>query len=428
MSTAINAGSFKSVILKNSLTPEQGIDVTDLVTELQIFQSIQVPFLTGKILMVDGVSLLDNIMILGTEVFDVTIETRSSNGEMMKTSLTLIGTGVEKLHKDGNTNIYAISVGSKHMIENLHVRLCQAYKGSSSDIVKEILVDKLGIAEEDIDLEKTTDNVKLIVPNLKLADSLMWIARRATSESKTPCFIYEYVDNSMAFKSLAKMYSVRPIITYYRNDTTQSDPTGTYTSIIDVQFDSVGKGYKNINEGMFAAKVYAFDMTTKQVMEENFSLSDYETNANLLNDALPDPALRISGKTLYELYDAKVYNLFTSTDGSDSAEPKKTGTDDYTGDYHTNSQFKVPYLNSKLQQLENFAMTITVHGNLNVFPGAILNIEFPSSTRLVKGGDKRNDFYYSGKYLTMSIKHVFTAQNYMTHAQIAKDSLLVSKG
>lgn len=423
----INAGYIKSVVIKNASTRPEGVEVSDLVTELNIFQSIQVPFMTGKILLVDAVSLLDNVMLLGNDQIDIYIESKSTGGKQEEIYISMFTTGIEKAEKQKENNIYVLSLASKHIINNAYTRINQAYNGKSSDIIKKIAIDKLKVNETDLDIEDTMDNLKVIIPNLKISESLMWIARRATSESKTPCFVYEYLDGSIGFNSLAKMYSRPSVITYYRSDTQSSDPQTTYAKIIDFQADSVGNGYLNFSNGAFAAKTYAFDTMTKQLIEEKFDLRDYEKDETVLNTTIANTGVNVEGKTVYELPESKVYYLLTSSDGSNSNRPDITTTNDTFGDYHTNSEIKIPYLNSKLMQLENFMLSITVQGNINVFPGAIISLVVPSANNSIKGQEVTNDLLYSGNYVVVSIKHSFNAQNHVTMLQIAKDSLAFRK-
>lgn len=425
---SINSGTIKSVVLRNALTTENGmrsVEISDLVTEFDIYQSIQVPFMTGKLLIVDGISLLDSIMLIGNEQVDVTIETKSTSGEYEKIDISFISTGIEKLEKRGNTNAYILSLGSAHFVANAHKRINQAYEGSSSEIIKNILVNDLKLTENQLDIEQTTDNKKMVVPALKIADALMWITRRAYSESKTPCFIYEYLDGGMGFNSLKRMYDRDAVFSYYRVDSKSTDPKSTYYQIIDVQFDNVGSGYKNMSNGMYSAKVYAFDVMTKQMIEKDFNLLEDDSAENLLNDVLPTPSLTVDEKTFFKLPDNKIYELFTSSDGSNSDRQEITGVNELIGDYHTNAEHYVPYMNSKLMQLENYTMTITVEGNVNIFPGAIINIVFPSTSNLVKGTAKQVDNMYTGKYLVTGIRHIITSQNHLSYVQVAKDSFRV---
>jgi len=419
----INAGYIKSVVIRNASTSAEGVEVSDLVTELNIFQSIQVPFMTGKVLLVDGVSLLDNIMLLGNDQIDIYIESKTTGGKQEEIYISMFTTGIEKVEKQKENNIYVLQLASKHIINNAYSRINQAYEGKSSDIIRKIAVDKLKIAESDLDIEDTMDNIKVVVPNLKITEALMWIARRATSESKTPCFVYEYLDGSLAFNSLAKMYSRPTAMKYYRSDTQSSDPQTTYSKIIDFQADSFGNGYSNFSNGAFAAKTYAFDVMTKQLIQEKFDLRDYETDKTVLNSTIASSGITAEGKSVYELPESKVYYLLTSSDGSNTNRPDITTTNDTFGDYHTNSEFKIPYLNSKLMQLENFMLSITVQGNINIFPGAVISLIVPSANNSIKGQEVANDLLYSGNYVVVSIKHSFNAQNHVTMLQIAKDSL-----
>ena len=232
----------------------------------------------------------------------------------------------------------------------------------------------------------------------------------------------------MAFKSLEGLYARGPIFNYFRKDTQSTDPLSTYFNINFLQVDKVANSYKNINSGMYAAKVYAFDPLTREVVEHNFDVDEKELQmTTMLNDAIYDTGIKLNGKYLNELPEAKIYNIITTSNGSNNSRPEITSSHEAIGDYHTNSEFKIPFLNSKLLQLENFLITVSVQGNTSVFPGAIISLTIPSSTTQVKNTDYANDKFFSGNYVVLSVRHIFTAQSHMTVMQLGKDSFKVNE-
>lgn len=425
---SLNNGSFESVILKSTTTPKDGFEIRDLINEFSVYQSLEVPFLTAKAVIVDGVGMMNNILLSGGEQITFTYKTTNPKGEVFMRSINMFVTGIETLEKQGNNSVYVINLGSIHYVTNAHTRISQAYDGKSSDIIKKIFEDKLKLSEQYYDIEETQDNIKVVIPNLKIADTLAWISRRALSLNNTPCFTFEYLDGSMAFKSLEGLYARGPIFNYFRKDTQSTDPLSTYFNINFLQVDKVANSYKNINSGMYAAKVYAFDPLTREVVEHNFDVDEKELQmTTMLNDAIYDTGIKLNGKYLNELPEAKIYNIITTSNGSNNSRPEITSSHEAIGDYHTNSEFKIPFLNSKLLQLENFLITVSVQGNTSVFPGAIISLTIPSSTTQVKNTDYANDKFFSGNYVVLSVRHIFTAQSHMTVMQLGKDSFKVNE-
>lgn len=424
---SLNNGSFESVILKSTTTPVDGFEIRDLINEFNIYQSLEVPFLTAKAVIVDGVGMMNNILLSGNEQVRFTYKTTNPSGEVYMRSIDFFVTAIDKLEKQGSNSIYSISLGSMHYVANSHTRISQAYDGKSSDIVKQIFEDKLRLTEDDYDIEETQDNIKVVIPNLRISETLAWISRRALSLNNTPCFVYEYLDGSMGFKSLEGMYSRGVAFNYFRTDTQSTDPLSTYYNINFLQVDNVGNSYKNITNGTFAAKVYAYDPLTREVIEHNFDIADKELEmTTMLNDALFDSGIKINDKFLNELPEAKVYSIITSSDGSNNNRPEITSVHGQIGDYHTNSEFKVPFLNSKLSQLESFLLTVSVQGNSSLFPGAIINLTVPSASTQVKNTEYMNDKFFSGNYVVLSVRHIFTAQSHITVMQLGKDSFQVN--
>ena len=421
--TSINNGSVKEVRIFNAYTPQSGFDISDLVNEFNIYQSIDTPFYTGKIVIIDGVGLFNNIYIMGNEIVTVSYSSALPNKPEAINTSTFIVTSVEKVQSENNNYIYVLSLGSSHWLKNASTKISQAYSGKSSDIIAQILKNKLNLTEDEYLISKTTDNIKVVIPNLNISESLLFISRRASSPNGTPCFTYEHLDGTMEFSSLENLYSRAPLFTYYKNIRLTSDPITTYFNINKLKIDNISQGYKNIIGGMYSAKVFAFDMLTRNFIEHKFNLADKENDKTFLNTALYDPVMNINGKGIQEIADSKIYTILTSSNGSNTLNPRITSTQGEIGDYHTNAEFKVPFLNSKLQQLENCVITIEVQGNTSIFPGSIIELSVPSPDfQNSEEEDSKRDKFLSGKYVTIGVRHIFTQQGFKTLAQLAKDS------
>ena len=424
--TTLNNGNFEQVLLKSAVAKDT-IDITELVSEINIFQSIQVPFITGNILIVDAIGLLNSLFIIGNELITVRYMTLGLDGKRISQQISFFVTSIDKIEKESNNTVYGLTLGSLHFVANSSTKISQAYTGSSSDIIKNIFENQLKLNEEDYYIEKTPDSLKVIIPNLSIAETLMFITRRAQGENGTPCFVFEYLDGSMGFASLEKLYSAGSMFKYYRRTLRTTDPVTTYFDINDLTIDKIGNGYTNITNGMYAAKVYAFDPLTRQVLEHDFNLSKAEKSPGnaILNDIPFSSGVTINSKPLNELHKSKIFTVITSSDGSNNKKPEITGVYDGKYDYHTNSEIKVPYLNSKFLQLENFVMTINIQGNINIGPGSLISLVMPSASTSTKDGDALYDKNFSGEYLVINVRQTFTAQSHYTTVQLAKDSFRI---
>lgn len=137
--TSINNGSVKEVRIFNAYTPQSGFDISDLVNEFNIYQSIDTPFYTGKIVIIDGVGLFNNIYIMGNEIVTVSYSSALPNKPEAINTSTFIVTSVEKVQSENNNYIYVLSLGSSHWLKNASTKISQAYSGKSSDIIAQIL-------------------------------------------------------------------------------------------------------------------------------------------------------------------------------------------------------------------------------------------------------------------------------------------------
>ena len=422
-SASINNGSVDQVVIYGGFIPSEGYEISDLVNEFNIYQSIDAPFLTAKMVVVDGVGLLNNAYLMGNEYVAFTYGVILPSGEKLQRTINFLVTGIEKLEKQGESFVYVLNLGSMHFQKNAITKISQSYSGKSSDIIAKVLKDKLGVTDELSLIEETSDNIKLVIPNLNISETLAFISRRAASLNGTPCFTYEHLDGSIEFSSIEGMYLRRPAFAYYRRDQKSTDPLSTYSTINTFQIDRISQGYENVVSGMYAAKVYAYDALTRNFVEHNFNIADKELDmTTFLNKSIYNPNISINGKSFNEIPESKTYTIITSSNGSNSLRPKITSNHDEVGDYYTNSELRFPFLNSKLQQLDNCLITIGVQGNSSIFPGSILNIVIPSNSAQINDEASKLDNFLSGNYVVVSVRHIFKQQSFITYAQIAKDS------
>ena len=83
------------------------------------------------------------------------------------------------------------------------------------------------------------------------------------------------------------------------------------------------------------------------------------------------------------------------------------------------------YSSSRWQMLNLYQLTITIAGNTGIVAGDIVDIAIPSSrSASSQTGRLELDNMYSGKYMVVGLKHMYTAEKLETHLQLAKDSLL----
>lgn len=423
----LGSGQLKSVVITNAITGDPGLEISDIVTEIEIYNSLHVPFKTGKILFTDGRGILDKLRIVGGEIITVLISTSAKNSDEQLIKSTFIVDGIDSMQKTANNSVYLFTLSSIYMYRNMYTRISEHFSGRSSDAIEKILVRTMNNltakseddAREMIAIEPSKDNVSFIIPNKRLSEALVWIRDKSRSESATPYFIFELIDNSMAYASYGFLIKKNAIATYSKFDTLKTDPQSTYYEIKSIHINKLPNAYDNIVSGMYASKTFAYDLHTKEVKIEKYNINDYQDASDLLNKEQINTGILLDQKVPSEMSDVQHnFTFSTSTD-----EPSEGVVDNNTeeADMHLNAEKYVPYLKSKRSQINQHQITCGVIGNINIYPGAIVNIEIPTND-LPEVGSDNLDKALSGRYMITNVRHQFTSNKHTTLFECMKDS------
>lgn len=413
----VSVGGLKAVYIYNASAPN-GYDIGAAVIEFTLYQSLLAGLYSGKLTVVDEYDVLSNMLLIGNETCSIKVMFKTFDDKEINVDIPMMLTGIEKYTRENDTAIYVINLSSINMFNDITNRISQSYSGTSSNIIENILKDWYATPSEKYNLEQTTDNFKVVIPNLRPSEAIRWIAKRAISNSKTPMFFYELL-NGFKFKSYSSIAKEDVAFNYFRGDVKSTLDIQRRYLINDVKSSKLFRGAENIKDGMYSARVHAFDVVTKSFLfDPSFDLkTSLKTNKTFLNDIIYDSNLTIGGKTLDTFKDSKHYYMLTS-------KPEESNTD-YIPDYHTNAHIKVPELNSKLIQLQNSVLDISVVGNLYLHPGMKINCSFMNTKAMIKEqtAEERYDRAISGNYLVLAVKHIFKLDNFETVVQMSKDSI-----
>ena len=273
---------------------------------------------------------------------------------------------------------------------------------------------------------------------------------------------YETLSN-YRFESLETVFKREPkrhIFATPSPSLNAEDKIAGFNSVIDYEVDSLFDVVDNLRAGMYASKLITHDMTrmrysitgysyvkrkddpvleqedpaTGAVIETNAAPADPESSTQKLEDltlSLSSPGT--AGKLVTDKND-----LLNDKDNGERCKIKFMSTK-FNHGYFFNQNRKAagggaePNIkendlerrtqirDSQLQQLDNIKLTLKMYGDSSLRVGEIVAFYVPSQS-VQDGQENVSDVFLSGKYLITKIKHEFTAEKYLMHVQIRKDS------
>jgi len=192
--------SIKRAIISGNRLPKE-IEVTTNFAELNIFESLDSPYLTGKCAITDDQGLFDGIEFQGTEILELEIGAADINNETAVLNKRFYMISIEKQQKtneSASSSAFIFDLIDEHGFLGRIQKISKSYTGSLERIVRSILQNELG-RRVDIGYTGATSgteelsaqqDITCIIPNLTAIDAIKWLTSRITTPLGSPYFVY----------------------------------------------------------------------------------------------------------------------------------------------------------------------------------------------------------------------------------------------
>ena len=423
------------------LVPIEGdtLDITQLVLEFSIYESINNPYVLGEIIIEDTtVNLLANLPIQGRERIIIKASTPTFNDTTYEYDLSV--SAIDTRVISGRQQVYKLNLMSYEGMVNEGVRIAGILRGSNDKVVKEILTNVIQ-TEKDIVVEAAKFEQKWL-PSLKRPfDFIYQLApitisgnakepttgtsqERATGEGegvsslKTEnlpkmagsagyCF-YETHDGYV-FKSLDQLASdgsdsfggEKTKYTYNYGYVNSENKAGTeHLNILDYTFSNELNMLKQLREGIYSTVCVFFDVNKCYYEENIYKIKDtWEQMSHMgSQDKLPKEQQVLSEhstRVMTQMINNEMFHEDPDTNGADNAAYK---------DYN---RYAIAQSNARYKLASNQELNITVPPNLTVRAGDKLELLFPNMTSDEDRKTNPYDEEHSGNYLIKNIGYNF---------------------
>ena len=430
------------------------IDITQLVQEIQLYESINRSTLTGVLVLVDAAGLLDRLPLTGNELLEFTAHSpgftpqdKSTHGYdfTMKSGFPMFVYSIKSISEPSpGVKTYALRFCSKELIKDRQRKLCQAFQGPIHDTVFKVLRGHLK-SNKNFFFEQTTPVVKYVIPKKSPLDTIKFLCKESVSKKfKSAGFFFWETSDGFHFKSLENMITnpsgvaKRAIAQYtnspklmagarYKTKKGNKIIKGNNERVFKFKILNRYDTLSSINKGVYASKLVTYDAFTKQFDEQDFSYPHEFVNTTHMGQISKDKTSETNGlMPIYNYEDNKLlsdfsegrYMFLSATQGMHHETTDREPFD--TADVKNTIQRSI----SQQGAFNSFSIELLVPGNTAVTAGSV--IEF--STLTSSGVDKpRIDPYMSGTYLVVEVRHIMQSiTNNIVHNMTlicAKDSI-----
>lgn len=277
-------------------------DIRTSVSELNIFESLDKPYLTGTVVILDDKALFDRISFQGTERFRIKMASVDNDLDTVF-ERTFIMTGIErsvKSNDNGKSSVYVFTLLDEHAFLSELKKISKSFNGSIDSILTKLLATEMNM---DIDLsylfvgngkkvEPVQTNIKGIIPNLHPIEAVRWLVKRATTTTGSPFFAYASMhDNNLRLGNLDSMLSQKAFnskLPYTYNPANiaeaenQTELERTFT-IKDLKTSKMANTLNLIQQGAVSSRYSNTNLNTGQIFSQHHTIRNTLDNLKTNN-------------------------------------------------------------------------------------------------------------------------------------------------
>lgn len=411
-----------------------------LALEINIYEHINLPFLTGSIQFQDEHDIFRTMGIDGTE--RLTFEFSSPLDDFPPLSKTFVVTRVVPIKKNDYTSVLSMSFIDEAGYYDRVKKISRSYRGVGEEIINVMLGDNLGkkLYEDDsLFLPSVQKPMSYIVPYQTTYNAIEFVKRRMTTTNGLPYFCYASINtDDIILTDMESIISRGPFNEgnpfTFSQGTTNNPNNDLRNQIFNINTHESVSSEDTLNlamSGGLGTKYTYINFTSGEVTTDNLNILDHinnlvqydvipsdQTQPLVNRDFRPDPQ-DLDGKNITEYNSSVVVGLGAST--------YPFGPDNYSefNSFHDYSLLITK--NAILTHLDKTKYTINVPGlafltgDVNTSVGNLISVnvmknnDVPNSTNPI-------DEKKSGNYIMLAKRHKFdiTAETHTVAIDISR--------
>ena len=393
---------FQDVILS---IPEKGIevDISQTIMELTLYESVNIPYITGTMVCVDTEFAFEELRLDGTERLELSIVAQEYDRTFLKKFIITRTIGKTKLDEQGFA--YNFYIAEEIFFIDVLKKISNAYTGTPSEIIKNVFTSEFNKELKLIGKPSAQAAFTYISPFISPLSVIETIRKRSSDRNGYPFFVYATLkEDRIRMKSLSDMIETDPIngipFTFSTAQNYNPDRKKQLTSIEFMQDIGTNDTVEMLMKGAVQNQYNVLNLSTNRRNKNNrFNITEI---LDAEKDSLYNRKLKIQDKNLNEYDPNVIYRIVNHTTMDELGYH-----DEQDLEMHINKQ-KSHALNKVLDKKK---INIILPGVLNfhddiVFVGEqiMINLPRPSNNDL--------DKITSGPYVVLEVKHKFSENKY----------------
>ena len=406
------------------------INVIEQVQELNIYESIETPYISGNLLISDSGGAAESLPLLGQERLLFKLRTPSHSGTVDFNNYHAIVYNVEKRFSSSEReHIIIMNWTTLEHLKNVRTKISASFKGNISDIVQKIVKSEeyLG-SKKPLFIEPTKNLRKYVMPNITPFRAINLLRQEAVSaDESSPHYLFFETPTGYHFRSFDSLLGQKkdlsvPHKNIYRSQPAhQNNPEANLATILDWQVDDNFNSFLNTRLGMYGSTLFYHDIFNKNIqkfeynyMKDKFHKRNSMEQGNKTFGPLISQAILEKKKTITDFPDSKIFVHPTG-----SSDLHTEGSDNNSGEW---------LQESRSRELESSYCTLKIetYGDTDIMCCDLINVNIPVNKPLNPPITKASlEPILSGRYLITDLHHQVVPGSGMHNMvlTITKDSL-----
>jgi len=400
------------------------IDISAIYGEINLFDSLFLPTMSGNILINDSLGLSDKFLFDGSEVILIDIaKDENSDIANYKKSFRIYKQTERKPIKPGNES-YILHFVSDELIYSDQQRINQGYETTYTKIIERILLDYLKVPTNQLKglYEPSIGIREIVIPNLRPLEAIEWCAKRAVDYKSSPNFMFYQNVIGYNFATLSTLLTQPSILTikYGTKNLPGSNDINEISGARHIETISQNDNIERTRSGVNSGKFIGFDPITRTIATKNISYGDHyylmkhgNQTPNFYGNQSRDGTLNSkafnSRKSVAMFSAARQFSNYVKT--KDSASLSKENDVE-------NWLFQRKAI---IKNLMSKRLKVVMPGNFQLSSGFNVYVRMPPIGEKEKNSIEE-DRTLSGKYLIVATRHIIGYDKHETIIEVASTS------
>lgn len=403
----------------------KSVDLRSIMEEINVFEDIFSPCITGNILVTDSSNIINTLPITGHEYLLINF-TKPSQHISFNKMFRLYKISDRKQSSDQN-EVYILHFCSEEMVLNETMRISKIYTGKAIyQIIQDIAMRYLHINAKkfpETHLRSTTGTFDISIPNWTPFYAINWLSQKAySSQYQGAAYVFFESRDGFHFISLEELVKKPPVQKLlnskqrlgHETDILTPDLQSASESIAEYEYLSMVDVLGEISSGKFAGTLITVDPVRQRIATLEKNAEDVFSRSMHLNTNSLSSNANIRTRSSLGKAPRSYCRLYPTTLGHDTLQYARTGL-------HPNQvESWLLQRNMYLYGLNSNRMNVSVPGNVNLTVGDTVDVDLPAITAQSK--KREFDQLYSGKYLITAVRHSINRKEHICYLEISKDS------